>query len=104
MKSVPLFITKREIFSTLLVIVVLFLSSLSYEFYKYKKITTYSLHVATAKVVNSYEKKGKNYRVLKLKSSDMTFYTTYKKPLHVNRGDTLKVICQNVYEMLNSCL
>ncbi len=92
MKSVPLFVSKREIISTLLVIVVLFLSSLSYEFYKYKKLTIYSLHVTTVKVVNSYIKKDKNYRVLKLKSSDITFYTTYKKPLHVNRGDTLKVI------------
>ena len=92
MKSLPLFVSKREIISTLLVIVVLFLSSLSYEFYKYKKLTIYSLHVTTVKVVNSYIKKDKNYRVLKLKSSDITFYTTYKKPLHVNRGDTLKVI------------
>jgi len=95
MKSLPLFLTKREIVSTLLVLVVLFTSSIFYEFYKYKQITTYSLHVTTAKVINHYEKKSKNgkpYTVLKLKSRDFTFYTTYWKPLHVKRNDVLKVI------------
>ena len=92
MKSVPLFVTKREIVSTLLVIVVFFLASLSYEFYKYKKITTYSIHLTTAKVLSDYQKTGKNYRILKLKNKDFTFYTTYRKPLHVNRNDELKVI------------
>ncbi len=95
MKSLPLFITKREIFYTFLAIVALFGISLFYEFYKYKKVTTYSLHVATVKVLNQYEKKskkGKIYTVLKLKSEDFTFYTTYWKPLEVERGDTLRVI------------
>ncbi|HIP44186.1 MAG TPA: ComEC/Rec2 family competence protein [Sulfurospirillum arcachonense] len=90
MKSVPLFLSKRETISTLLVIVVLFLSSLSYEFYKYKKITTYSLHVANAKVLNSYQKEDKDYRVLKLKSKDLIFYTTNQKAL--GRGDKVKAI------------
>ena len=90
MKSVPLFLSKRETISTLLVIVVLFLSSLSYEFYKYKKITTYSLHVANAKVINSYQKANKDYRVLKLKSKDLIFYTTNQKTL--SRGDEVKAI------------
>ncbi len=92
MKSLPLFTTKKEILYTLVVIVVLFFISLSYEYYKYKQITTYSLHVTTAKVLSDYQKKGKNYRILKLKSKDFTFYTTYKKPLHVKRNDELKVI------------
>lgn len=92
MKSLPLFTTKKEILITLVMIVVLFFASLSYEYYKYKQITTYSLHVSTAKVISDYKKVGKNYRVLKLKSKDFTFYTTYKKQLHVNRNDILKVI------------
>jgi competence protein ComEC len=92
MKSLPLFTTKKEIFYTLVVIVALFVISFSYEYYKYKQITTYSLHVTTAKVLSDYQKDGKNYRILKLKSKDFTFYTTYKKPLHVNRYDELKVI------------
>ena len=92
MKSIPLFTTKKEIFTTLVVIVVLLAISLSYEFYKYKQITTYSLHVTTAKVLSDYQKEGKNYRILKLRSRDFTFYTTYKEALHVKRNDELKVI------------
>lgn len=92
MKSLPLFTTKREVLSTLFVMVALFSLSLSYEFYKYKKVTTYSLHVTTANVLNAYKKKAKDYTVLKLKSDDFTFYTTYKKSIHINRGDELKVI------------
>jgi len=92
MKSLPLFTTKKEIFTTLVVIVVLLVISLSYEFYKYKKVTTYSLHVTTAKVLSDYQKEGKNYKILKLRSKDFTFYTTYKEPLHVKRDDELKVI------------
>jgi len=90
MKSVPLFVTKRETVSALLVIAVLFLISFSYEYYKYKQITTYSLYVANAKVLNSYQKEGKDYRVLKLKTKDFTFYTTNKKAL--GRGDEVKAI------------
>ncbi len=92
MQSLPLFTTKREVLQTLLVMVVLFITSLSYEFYKYKNITTYSLYKTTAKVLNTYKKDGENYTVLKLKSDNFSFYTTYKKPLHVKRDDEVKVI------------
>lgn len=94
MTSLPLFNTKKELVFTLLAVVILFLLSLSYEFYKYKQITTYSLHVNTFKVINAYEKTSKNdttYTVLKLKNSDFTFYTTSWRPLHVNIGDTVEV-------------
>jgi len=92
MQSLPLFTNKKEILQTLLVMVVLFITSLSYEFYKYKNITTYSLYKTTAKVLNVYKKDGKNYRVLKLKSDNFTFYTTYKKTLELNRDDEIKII------------
>jgi len=92
--SLSLFTTKKEIFYTLLVAMALFCLSFSYEFYKYKQVTTYSLHAATVKVMNCYEKtkNDRTYRVLKLKNSDFSFYTTWKKSLHVKRGDELRVI------------
>jgi competence protein ComEC len=90
----PLFTSKKEIIYTLFLVAILFVISLFYEFYKYKKITTYSLHVTHSKVINSYEKtsvKGKKYTVLKLKNSDFTFNTISWKALHVNKGDRVKV-------------
>jgi len=94
MKSLPLFANKKELFYTLLAVVILFCFSLSYEYYKYKKITSYSLHVATLQVMNIHEKvskKGKPYTVLKLKNSDFTFYTVSWKPLHVKLKDRIEV-------------
>ncbi len=92
MKSLPLFSCNKDIFYTLLVIVALFCISLGLEYYKYKKVTAYSLHVSSAKVLKDYKKKGKKYRILKLKSDGYTFFTSYKTALHVSRGDELKVI------------
>ena len=94
MDSLPLFLNKKELFNTLLAVVILFCFSVSYEYYKYKKITSYSLHVATVNVINIHEKvskKGKPYTVLKLKNSDFTFYTVSWKPLHVKLKDSLEV-------------
>ncbi len=92
MKSLPLFVTKREMYVTLLVLVVLFFVSLSYEFYKYKQLTTYSLYSSTPTVLSVSKKEGKNYSILKLKSDDFTFFTTSKKDLHIKRGDEVKAI------------
>jgi len=94
MVSLPLFSNKKEIFYTLLIVVVLFSLSISYEFYKYKNLTAYSLHVSDAKLISHYpkkSKKGKDYEVLKLRSDDFTFYTVSWKPLEIKRADTLKV-------------
>lgn len=94
MQSLPLFTSKKELLTTLFVVAFLFICSLSYEYYKYKKITTYSLHVSTFKIVNFYDKtskNGKTYTVLKLKNSDFTFNTVSWKSLAVNKGDIVKV-------------
>jgi len=92
MQKLPLFTNKKEVMQTLLVVVVLFSVSLSYQFYKYKQMTTYSLHLTTAKVIDDYQKVGKKYRILKLKNSDFTFFTSYKKPLHVKKNDIVRVV------------
>lgn len=94
MEPLPLFANKKELFYTLLAVVILFCFSLSYEYYKYKKITSYSLHVATVQVINIHKKvskKGKPYTVLKLKNRDFTFYTVSWKPLHVKLKDSVEV-------------
>ena len=94
MTSLPLFVSKKELLYTLFAIVVLFCFSLSYEFYKYKQVTTYSLHVSTSKIVNMYNKttkKGKTYTVYKLKNSDFSFTTVNWTDLHVKIGDELEV-------------
>lgn len=94
MTSLPLFNSQKELLYTLLTVVILFLISLSIEFYNYKKITTYSLHVSTSKIVNQYNKtskKGKTYTVLKLKNSKFTFYATSWKPTETKIGDEVEV-------------
>jgi len=81
MLNVPLFVSKKEFFLTLIVVLCIACISLSIEFYHFKKLTHESLHVNTATVLNHYTKtneKGRTYDVFKLKldGSGAEVYTT----------------------------
>lgn len=86
---VPLFNSKKETLYFLLLAFTVFLLSISYEYYSYKKFTAFDSQLVTAKVLKQYEKtkltkKGKKrtYQVLKLKSdTGLLFYTTASKNL-----------------------
>lgn len=70
MLSVPLFVSKKEFFLTLSVVLCVACISLAIEFYHFKELTRESLHVNTATVLNHYTKtneKGRTYDVFKLK-------------------------------------
>ena len=70
MLSVPLFVSKKEFFLTLSVMLCVACISLAIEFYHFKELTRESLHVNTATVLNHYTKtneKGRTYDVFKLK-------------------------------------
>jgi len=95
MTKIPLFVNKKEIFYAFLAVVILYILSISYEFYRYEKLKTYSLHVSEVKVIKHYtkiNKKSKKYEVLKLKSDDFSFYTINKYLKDVSTGDILKVV------------
>ncbi len=96
LEPIPLFLNKKELFSTLLLFFILFLISLGYEYHNYKKIVSKPLHVSNfTKVLNHYEKRSKNgkkYDVFKLKSAEgYGFYTVSWKKRDIKTGDTLKV-------------
>lgn len=81
MLNVPLFVSKKEFFLTVAVVLCIAFISLSIEFYHFKKLTQSTLHVNTATVLNHYTKtneKGRTYDVFKLKldGSGAEVYTT----------------------------
>ena len=81
MLSVPLFVSKKEFFLTLAVVLCVACISLLIQFYYYTELTRESLHVNKATVLNHYTKtneKGRTYDVFKLKldGSGAEVYTT----------------------------
>ena len=81
MLNVPLFVSKKEIFVTIGVVLCLACISLGIEFYHYKELKKAPLYFSKATVLNHYTKtneKGRTYDVFKLKldESGAEFYTT----------------------------
>jgi len=81
MLNVPLFVSKKEFFLTVAVVLFIASCSLLFEFYHFQKLTQNALHVNTATVLNHYAKtneKGRTYDVFKLKldGSGVEVYTT----------------------------
>lgn len=81
MLNVPLFVSKKEFFLTVAVVLFVAICSLFFEFYHFQKLTQNALHVNTATVLNHYTKtneKGRTYDVFKLKldGSGAEVYTT----------------------------
>ena len=81
MLNVPLFVSKKEFFLTVAVVLLVASCSLLLEFYHFQKLTQNALHVNTATVLNHYAKtneKGRTYDVFKLKldGSGVEVYTT----------------------------
>ncbi|NOX15856.1 MAG: ComEC/Rec2 family competence protein [Epsilonproteobacteria bacterium] len=95
MEPAPLFVNKKEIILTVVVMLFLFCISLGLEFYSYQKLISKPVQKTDAKVLNHYEKQKKNgrtYDVFKLKSEDgYTFYTVTWKKSDIQIGSFIKV-------------
>jgi competence protein ComEC len=81
MLNTPLFVSKKEFFLTLGVVLFIACISLLIEFSHFKELTRTPLHVSNATVLNHYTKtneQGRTYDVFKLKldGSDAEVYTT----------------------------
>ena len=81
MLHTPLFVSKKEFFLTLVVVVCIAFISLCIEFYHFKKLTQSDYYASKAIVLNHYTKtneKGKSYDVFKLRLDDggVEVYTT----------------------------
>ena len=78
--KVPLFVNFKERFAAFFILLSIFILNLSYEHYKYTKVTSKKYFSTTATVLNQYKKDS--HFVLKLKSKDgFTFYTSSKENL-----------------------
>ena len=96
MLSVPLFVSKKEFFLTLSVVLCVACLSLAIEFYHFKELTKNALHVNTATVLNHYTKtneKGRTYDVFKLKldGSGVEVYTVSWRVVSMSIKTRVKV-------------
>jgi competence protein ComEC len=95
MESLPLFINKKEMVLSAVLLFFLFTLSLGFEYIKYKSLISKPLHVSQALVLNHYEKhkaNGRVYDVFKLKSGEgYTFYTVTWKKKNIQIGSSVLV-------------
>ncbi len=95
MEPIPLFVNKKEMILTAIVLLFLFCISLGREFYHYKNLISKSLYVTSARVLNHYEKhksNGKAYDVFKFKSDEgYTFYSVTWKKSNIAIGSNVEV-------------
>ncbi|MCF6173488.1 MAG: ComEC/Rec2 family competence protein [Campylobacteraceae bacterium] len=95
MEPAPLFINQKEIVFTTVFMLVLFIISLGFEFYNYKKLVQRPLHDTSARVLNHYQKhkaNGRTYDVFKLKSDEgYTFYSVSWKKRDIKIGSQVKI-------------
>jgi competence protein ComEC len=114
LERVSLFKNSKETLIFLLLLLFIFISSLSIQYHKYKELTKFDSALINARVIKQYTKTKKiknsytrTYQVLKLKSDDgVVFYTIAKKDLKdiKNKDIKLEVWCGDItfYEYLRS--
>lgn len=81
---------KKEWFWVVAVAVFLISVQLLFHYDKYNNFTTKEKHFLNAKVINQYTKN--DYKVLKLKSKDLTFYTTSRKNIKNLTGQNITLL------------
>ncbi|MEN4052590.1 MULTISPECIES: ComEC/Rec2 family competence protein [Sulfurimonas] len=89
LERVELLSSRKDYLYLLTLFILLFTTSLSYEYYKYKQLTKFDSQLVDATILKQYTKtkvtkkgKTKTYQVLKIKSFDgFTFYSTASKNL-----------------------
>ncbi|NLY03351.1 MAG: ComEC/Rec2 family competence protein [Campylobacter sp.] len=95
-----LFENRREISVFLIVVGLVFILNLLYQYYEFSKFTDKKFQFLEAKVEHSYikTKNSKTYRVLKLRNKEFSFYTITGKDSDIKRYDRLSlgVITDNV--------
>jgi len=108
LEKVSLFNSKRDFFLFLLFSSFILFYSLLIEYNNYKIFTRFDTQVIDATVLKQYtkNKNNKTYQVLKLKSENLTFYSTTKKSLTPSIGKKLNLKIWagdiNFYEYLTS--
>ena len=87
-----LYFFKEEFRYTLWVLMALIVIRLGFEYVSYREFVSKPFYFTQAKVVDSYTKTKRNYSytVLKLKSNNLTFYTTTHKKSDFD-GTTLRI-------------
>lgn len=101
MKQIELFSSKIQFSAFIGIILMILAANLTYHYYDFKNFKAEPTRILNAKILQAYEKinkKGKIYKVIKLKTNDFEFYTTSRKDanLSVNQNVEIGVFTKNV--------
>ncbi|HIP13009.1 MAG TPA: ComEC/Rec2 family competence protein [Arcobacter sp.] len=89
MEPLPLATNKKEWFYIVFALLLVFVANISYEYTKYKDFKSEEIYTTTAKIINIYPKR--QYDIVKLQSSNLTFFTKYKQKPYLNKLDLVEV-------------
>lgn len=101
MKQIELFSSKVQFSAFIGIILMILAANLTYHYYDFKNFKAEPTRILNAKILQAYEKtnkKGKIYKVIKLKTNSFEFYTTSRKDanLSVNQNVEIGVFTKNV--------
>ncbi len=90
LQKLKLFSNKKDFFIFFGIVFLIFILNISFEYFRYKKITSKKSYTTKAFVLNEYIKN--NHKVIKLKSNEgFVFYTTASKRFHSVKGKYVKI-------------
>lgn len=101
MKQIELFSSKIQFSAFIGIILMILAANLTYHYYDFKNFKAEPTRILNAKILQVYEKinkKGKIYKVIKLKTNSFEFYTTSRKyvNLHTDQNVEIGVFTKNV--------
>lgn len=101
MKQIELFSSKIQFSAFIGIILMILAANLTYHYYDFKNFKAEPTRILNAKILQAYEKtnkKGKIYKVIKLKTNSFEFYTTSRKyvNLHADQNVEIGVFTKNV--------
>ena len=88
-EPLPLAQNKREWFIIIFILFFIFVINLLIQYNKYLSFKTNEIYTTSAKIINIYDKL--NYKVLKLDSKNITFFTSYNQNIPLNKNDKIKL-------------
>lgn len=94
MRQIELFSSKVQFSVFIGIILMILAANLTYHYYDFKNFKAEPTRILNAKILQAYEKtnkKGKIYKVIKLKTNSFEFYTTSRKYVNLRADQNVEI-------------
>jgi len=89
LNRLPFFKNKKEVILFGLILLSIFSINIFFQYYSYKDFKSEEIYTTKATVINIYNKQ--KYKILKLKTHNFIFFTSYSNNTMLNKLDTIQV-------------